>query len=60
MPLLTDEEQKRMHAVKYGDCDLCKQPLGKNYCRSCDEFFTCGHLADCEKAEKEHREHRTY
>ena len=55
MPYLTLEERASLLRPLW-DCRRCHQPLMRNYCRQCDEFFfTCGCLH-----ENPHAEHRVY
>lgn len=59
MASLTPEDQKKLGAQDYV-CPKCGKREVKNYCRSCDEFFsTCGCPFTGEPRD-DHSSHRTY
>lgn len=55
MPALTPDERTQF-VIALGVCRHCGGMKARNYCRSCDEFFTvCG----CARVER-HAAHRVY
>jgi len=70
MPLFDDAQLINLRFDQARDareghrCKNCSAQLWKNYCRSCDEFFTDGHYKNCSEASKHQsdpsKEHRTY
>jgi len=67
MPLLDSHEVVNLRKEQARDarqrryCPRCTAHVWKNYCRSCDEFFTDGHYETCSELTKHQKEnHRTY
>jgi hypothetical protein len=64
MSHLSPYELQRMQASPSAKCAVCEKTVRKNYCRTCDEYFSDGHAPDCSsdlaKDEHKHDLHQAY